>query len=160
MQVQFAVIDSDPLKLDKRGDFLAASPTIKTVQVASPINTENPHFLLDIPAGFFDYNYAYVPAWNKYYFLSEPVFIDGNRLTISCVCDVLTTNADGIKALSINLHRSTTAGNSYLSDNMRPTQSNRQCESHFFHDCRLLQNAESYNTDIVYVLSVQGGAHR
>lgn len=157
MQVQFAVIDSDPLKLDKRADFSAASPVTKSVQVAAPINTETPHFLLDIPAGFFNYNYAYVPTWDKYYFLSEPVFLDGNRLTVSGVCDVLTTNADDIKTLSINLHRSTTAGNTRLVDSLQPSQANRQCETIAFKDCLLGAN---YDTDIIYVLTVQGGAHR
>lgn len=157
MQVGFAKITCDPLKLDKTGDYTAATPTIKTVQISNPANVETPHFILDIPAGGdFDFNYCYIEKWGRYYFLGEPTYLDGNRLTISGVCDVLTSYADEIKKLSINLTRGTANFNSKLADNMRPAQANRQCETILFNDCEL---GAAYETDIVYVLTVQGGAH-
>lgn len=158
MQVGFAKITCDPLKLDKTADYTAASPTTKTVQISNPVNVETPHFILEIPfGGDFDFNYCYVQKWGRYYFLGEPTYLDGNRLTVSGVCDVLTSYADDIKALSINVHRSSTGTNSRIADNMQPSQANRQCETIAFKDCLLGAN---YATDIVYVLSVQGGAHR
>ena len=159
MQVKFAKIASDPLKLDKRPDFEAASPVEKSVQISAPINTEKPHFVLNV-SGDFDYNYAYVSAWGRYYFIGEPTYLDGNRLTVSGECDVLTSNADEIKQLTINIRRSTNKANKRISDPLRPVQSNRQCETIRFNDCGLIQTPSAYSTNIVYVLTVQGGAHR
>ena len=154
MTVQFATITSDPLKLDKRGDFQAANPVTITVEINQPCNTENPSFLLAV-SGVFSYNYAYVPKWGKYYFMGEPTFLDGNRLTVSGVCDVLTTNADEIKTLPINIVRADKP-NLKLPDKMRPSQVNRQSE--------IITLKGGYKpakpTDMRYVLTVQGGAHR
>lgn len=153
MELQVKKLSTDPLLLDKRPHF--TNPTTYTVQINNPVNVETPTFILNVN-GVFDANYAYVPEWDKYYFLGEPTYLDGNRLTVSGQCDVLTTNADEIKNLSINLARGTSNFNSKMADNMRPAQANRQCETIQFNDCHL---GAAYDTDIVYVLTVQGGAH-
>lgn len=155
MLAQFKQIDADPLLLDKRPLF--TNPAELSVQIHNQVNMEEPHFLLNV-SGVFSYNYAYVPLWGKYYFLGEPTYLDGNRLTVSAVCDVLTTNADEIKALSINLAR--TSGNQHnkrMRDGLQPSQVNRQCQT--------IEAKDSYiytanPDDIRYVLTVQGGAHR
>lgn len=153
MNVQFATINSDPLKLDKRPDFTAENPTTIAVQISQPCNIENPHFLLNV-SGVFSYNYCYVPLWDRYYFLGEPTFLNGNQLTVNGTCDVLTTNADEIKTLAINVTRSNKR-NAKMMDNLQPSQVNRQSE------IIKLQNSFSpaATGDIRYVLTVQGGAH-
>lgn len=153
MNVQFAAITADPLKLDKRPDFTAAEPVTIAVQISQPCNMENPHFLLNV-SGVFSYNYCYVPLWGKYYFLGEPTFLNGNQLTVNGTCDVLTTNADAIKMLSINVTRSDKR-NTKMMDNLQPSQVNRQSE------IITLKNSFSPAAvgDIRYVLTVQGGAH-
>ena len=154
MNVQFTVISVDPLKLDKRPDFTAAEPDTIAVQISQPCNIENPHFLLNV-SGVFSYNYCYVPLWDKYYFLSEPTFLNGNQLTVNGTCDVLTTNADEIKTLSINVTRSNRR-NAKMMDNLQPTQVNRQSEIMIFNN----SFSPAAAGDIRYVLTVQGGAHR
>ena len=151
MQLQVKKLSTDPLLLDKRPHF--TNPTTYTVQINNPVNVETPTFILNVN-GVFDANYAYVPEWGKYYFLGEPTYLDGNRLTVTGQCDVLTTNADEIKALSINVTRSNKL-NRYLHDNLQPSQVNRQSE---IITCK---NAFSpaATGDIRYVLTVQGGAH-
>lgn len=153
MNVQFAAISADPLKLDKRPDFTAAEPDTIAVQISQPCNMENPRFLLNV-SGVFSYNYCYVPLWGKYYFLGEPTFLNGNQLTVNGTCDVLTTNADAIKMLSINVTRSDKR-NTKMLDNLQPSQVNRQSE------IITLKNSFSPAAvgDIRYVLTVQGGAH-
>lgn len=154
MTVQFATITADPLKLDKRSDFNAANPTTYTVQIANPCNTENPVLLLDV-SGTFSYNYAYIPAWERYYFVSEPTYLNGHQFTVSGTCDVLTSNADEIKNLQINATRSNQK-NRLLVDNLRPSQTNRQCENLLLFDCDIDSSGAD---DIRYILTVQGGAH-
>lgn len=154
MDVKFATITSDPLKLDKRGDFQAANPVTVTVKIPQPCNTETPAFTLEI-SGVFSYNYAYIEKWGKYYFIGGPTYLDGNRLTVSGVCDVLTSNADEIKTLPINIVRGDKE-NKLLPDKMRTAQVNRQSE------ILLLTGGyvPAQPSDVRYVLTVQGGAHR
>lgn len=158
MQVGFATINCDPLKLDKSGDYTAAVPSVKTVQISNPANVETPHFILDIPAGgTFDYNYCYVQKWGRYYFLGEPTYLDGNRLTVAGVCDVLTTYADDIRNLDIIVNRTESVENAKIPDALQASQANRQSEILNFKDSPFSVN---FGTDIVYVLTVQGGSHR
>lgn len=158
MQVKFATINTDPLLLDKSGAFVAASPVEKTVQISNPANVENPHFILDIPAGgTFEYNYCYIQKWGRYYFLGEPTYLDGNRLTVSGVCDVLTTYADDIRNLDIIVNRTESVENTKIPDALQASQANRQSEILNFKDSPFSVN---FSTDIVYVLTVQGGSHR
>ena len=153
MLVRFCTLSCDPLKLDKRDDFANANPVNITVKASQPCNAENPVFILAV-AGVFSFNYCYVPLWGKYYFLGEPTYIDGTRLSITGTCDVLTTNADEIKQLTIIATRSNKT-NKKLSDKMRPVQVNRQSEIINFNN----SFSPAAAGDIRYVLTVQGGAH-
>lgn len=155
MQIQLSHVDVDPLTLDKRPHM---SNTLTTsVQISSPVNVDTPHFILNV-SGVFSYNYAYVPDWSKYYFLSEPTYLDGNRLTVGGSCDVLTSYADDIKNIPVNVIRSSGTGkNMRMVDSLQPSQVNRYCQTIEAKDS-LIYSANA--SDIRYVLTVQGGAHR
>lgn len=154
MQVTFGYTSADSLLLDKRGTF--TNQENKDCLINSPVNTENPVFILHI-TGVFSYNYAYVTKWGKYYFLGEPTHLDGNRVSVSGVCDVLTTYADDIKNLDIIVNRTESAENTKIPDALQASQANRQSEILNFKDSPFSVN---FGTDIVYVLTVQGGSHR
>lgn len=152
MQLHVKKLSTDPLLLDKRPYF--TDPVVYNVQVNNPLNVDAPTFILHV-TGVFDANYAYVPEWGKYYFLGEPTYLDGNRMAVTGQCDVLTTNADEIKLLSINVSRAGSNTNALLADRLRPSQANRQSE------IITLKNSFSPAAvgDIRYILTVQGGAH-
>ena len=154
MQVTFGYTSADPLLLDKRGTF--TNQVNMDCLINNPVNTENPVFILHI-TGVFSYNYAYVAKWGKYYFLGEPTHLDGNRVSVSGVCDVLTSNADEIAQLPVNLARAGTKFNARMVDSMQPSQANRQCQTIEAKDSLIYTANEN---DIRYVLTVQGGAHR
>lgn len=156
MKIQLAKIATDALKLDKRPDFVAASPTELTVEILEPIDRTNPTFILTNANAAAIYNYCYVPLWDKYYFLSPPEYLDGYRCAVSGAVDALTSNADAIKNLRIAVNRSGNRVNTKMVDRLRPSQANRQCETIKLNGSFSPVN---YSTDICYILTTQGGAH-
>lgn len=155
MQIQFGHVDTDPRTLDKRSDFNSKTIFPVTVDVYKPCDIHNPKFLLStgIISGW--YNYAYVPAWKSYYFLSEPIVIDGNRCTVTGDLDYLTTYADAIKTLNGYLIRTADNrhNNKYLPDR-KPTQENSACVTYQFDVAPFQAN---YSQDSIFVLTVIGG---
>ena len=104
MTVIFANITADRLRLDKRLEFSDAVQTSLNCQIYEPCNVDAPELLLSAQyvTGF---NYAYIPMWGKYYFVGDGTVIDGNRATLPLSVDILTTNADEIKGLTVRLRR-------------------------------------------------------
>lgn len=158
MQIQIGYVNVDPRTLDKRTNFTASSPTTYDIQIHKDCNIKKPTFLMSvgsIPPGK---NYCYVPLWHVYYFLDEPVIMDGERATVTGTLDYLTTYADAIKSLHAYLIRTADDDNKnkYLPDNKRPAQVNEICQTLKFNATPFRAN---YAQDIVYLLTVIGGDH-
>lgn len=150
-------ISVDPRTLDKTADFASSTPSDISAKVKENCSVMNPRFILTASVvDLINYNYCYVSDWGRYYYIDNMVTMPGGRTEIICREDVLTTNVDAIKALQISLIRSQSMSNKKMIDNYKPSQVNRQCETLEFKDCQLGAN---YATDIVYILTVQGGAH-
>lgn len=158
MIIKIGHVDVDPRTLDKRSNFNSNSPFDLDVQISQPCNIKKPAFLLDVSHVSPGYNYAYVPLWDVYYFLSEPTIIDGVRANVNGEMDYLTTYADGIKSLSGYLVRTadTAKRNKFLSDNRKQVQSNCREYTYQFNRSPFRAN---FATDIVYLLTVIGGIH-
>ena len=158
MQIQIGYVNVDPRTLDKRSVFTASNPVPYNIQIHNDCNIKKPVFLLSVSGLPLSGNYCFVPAWNAYYFLSEPVILDGERATVTGVLDYLTTYADGIKALHAYLIRTADDDNKnkYLPDNKRPAQVNEICQTLKFNATPFRAN---YAQDIVYLLTVIGGNH-
>lgn len=155
MQIQIAVITADNKKLDKRPEFNAANPVTVNMQLFTPCDIDSPTFILsNTYVG--NYNYAYVPKWDKYYFLGEPTIIDGNRCTISGKCDVLTTYADAIKELEVCVSRYEQQKNKYVMDGRMPKQARTYVENYYFNKLPFNFGFSDPN-DFHYVLAVVGG---
>lgn len=157
ISIQLGSVSVDPRTLDKRPSFTESQPATVSAQIKDACSIMQPTFILTAAAvDLVNYNYVYVQSWVRYYFIRNVITMPGSRVELQCREDVLTSNADEIKSIQINLARSTSQINPRLTDGSRPSQANRQCETIAFKDCLLGAN---YSTDIVYVLSVQGGAH-
>ena len=155
MTIQIGHVSVDPRVLDKRSNF-ATSETL-TIEIHDNCDIKKPVFLLDVSHVSAGYNYAYVPSWGIYYFLSEPVIMDGVRATVTGSIDYLTTYADGIKNLHGYLARTQDAekSNKFIRDT-KPVQQNRRCKTLQFNRSPFTAN---FATDIVYLLTVVGGDH-
>lgn len=157
ISIQLGSVSVDPRTLDKRPSFTESQPATVSAQIKDACSIMQPTFILTAAAvDLVNYNYVYVQSWARYYFIRNVITMPGSRVELQCREDVLTSNADEIKSMQINIARSTSQINPRLTDGSRPSQANRQCETISFKDCLLGAN---YSTDIVYVLSVQGGAH-
>lgn len=153
MNITIGTTNDDPRKLEKT---MSGGRTIP-VQIWKNCDVKKPAFLLDVRADDIHANYCYVPAWGSYYYLSEPVIMDGNRCTVTGTLDPLGTYAAEIRQLTGYLVRTADENykNEFLHDNM-PAQSNRQCMTYQFNRSPFTAN---FATDIVYILTVIGGRH-
>lgn len=64
-------------------------------------------------------NYCYIPMFNRYYFMSEPTILTGNRVQYKLTVDVLTTYANEIKNSEQVIIRDNT-GSTYIPDTKLP----------------------------------------
>lgn len=154
MQIMIGTVNADPRTLDKSGMMTNTRPI--DVQIWKNCDIKKPTFLLDVRAENVHANYCYVQEWNAYYFLSEPVVMDGVRCTVTGTLDYLTTYAGGIKNLTGYLIRTAdnTHVNKYLPDPHLPKQKNRMCRTYDFDRSPFTAN---YASDVVYILTVIGG---
>lgn len=130
MQIQIGQVDADPRVLDKSG--MMTNTRTLSVQIDKNCNIKKPVFLLDVVPYDVHANYCYVQEWNAYYFLGEPVIMDGRRCTVTGTLDPMTTYADKIKDLNAYLIRTQNSdkSNKYIQDPRRPEQENRKCRSY------------------------------
>lgn len=156
MQITIGTVSVDPRTLDKSG--LMRNVRTLQVQIDNNCNIKKPVFLLDVTGINTTANYCYVQSWNAYYFLSEPIVMDGVRCTVTGTLDPLTTYADSIKNLTGYLVRTETDAhkNRFINDAKRQAQTNRHCITYTFDRSPFTAN---YATDIVYLLTVIGGSH-
>lgn len=154
--MNIATITADNLKLDKRPDFNAASPVSVNMQLSTPCDIDNPTFILSNTYAT-NYNYAYVPKWDKYYFLGEPTIIDGERCTIPGKCDVLTTYADAIKNLNVNVVRQEYNKTPYIMDSRIAKTGRTFTENYYFSANPFTPSTGSLGEKYSYLLSVIGG---
>lgn len=158
MQIKIGSVNCDPRTLDKRSVFTASNPVTYNIQIHRECNIKKPVFLLSVSGLPLTGNYCFVPTWNAYYFLSEPVIMDGERATVTGELDYLTTYADAIKSLSAYVVRTAddTHKNKNLRDGKKPVQTNVLCRTLQFNASPFRAN---YSTDMVYLLTVVGGNH-
>lgn len=158
MTIFLCNIGADALKLDKRPDYNAATKRSMLCQLNTPINVDRPELILTVDAAT-GYNYAYIPAWRKYYFLHDATVLDGTRCMIPATCDVLTTNAEEIKNLNVRVKRYETNRNPDVQDNGVTKTARTHTDNYAFVD-----GYNFFMTDIGalspvyhYALSVVGG---
>lgn len=65
---------------------------------------------------FREYNYLYLPATKRYYFIQNVTSVRQNLLEIECKCDVLFTFKDSILNGYAKITRSKTNYNKYMQD--------------------------------------------
>lgn len=76
----------------------------------------------------FNFNYCYIPMWDKYYFVTNVTNMLNNIWRISLKCDVLMTYRKQIKKLNCLISRQENDYNAYLVDEKIPTQNNNNIE--------------------------------
>ena len=82
----------------------------------------NPTIILATTNNVFpDYNYAYIPTFGRYYFISD-IVSDGNLWYISCITDVLATYKSAVSAATLYLTRCSSVWDGDIIDTFYPVK--------------------------------------
>ena len=81
----------------------------------------DPVILMELPS-VPTFNYAQIPMFNRYYFVTDIVAVRTNLWEIHMHCDVLTTYRSPILNSMATLERQENLYNLYLPDNLLPTE--------------------------------------
>lgn len=81
----------------------------------------NPVVLIDgASAGVANFNYMYIPAFGRYYYITNVTAVTGALFEVHGKVDVLYTYRDQIRACMALIERQENSYNPYLQDNMLP----------------------------------------
>lgn len=109
MTVDFFTNNSDANTLEK--SFTAG--TTKTGNLKEPCSIEAPEITFS-NSGVIPYNYCYIPAFGRYYYIVDQTLLSNNRVRLSLKVDVLESFKENIKALNAIIEVSTNSNNKYL----------------------------------------------
>ena len=70
-------------------------------------------------------NYAYIPMWNRYYFVDDIVVMNDTLLSLTMTCDVLMTYRDTVMATPQEIVRAEALNSELYIDTERPIQLNK-----------------------------------
>ena len=70
-------------------------------------------------------NYAYIPMWNRYYFVDDIVVMNDTLLSLTMTCDVLMTYRDTVMSTPQEIVRAEALNSELYIDTERPIQSNK-----------------------------------
>lgn len=89
-----------------------------TGQLYMPTDILNPQITVDLFPGIFTYNYAYIPAFERYYFINDINISEGSHVTLTLSVDVLETWWNkGLGDSTQNVIRQENNYNMYIPDN-------------------------------------------
>ena len=66
------------------------------------MNTDTLFPEIKLSSDYSDYNYIFVPSFNRYYFVNEVERLSGEHIIVKCKVDVLMTYKDDILNLKCN----------------------------------------------------------
>lgn len=117
MEIQLCVNNSEVNKINKiLSDSISLLGTLK-----DETSITNPEILIEIenPSGF---NYAYIPEFNRYYFINDIISVGNNLWRISMHVDVLESFKNEILSQNCIIEKSTLGFDLYLPDENLITQ--------------------------------------
>lgn len=110
----------------------------------------NPSIRIESADNISTYNYAYIPEFGRYYYISDITSVRTNCWIISLRCDVLMSYSAQIKALRPIIEREEVGQSSGLIDSDMPISINKKVQKYYF--------PKGFTKDIQYVLTTSGGA--
>lgn len=125
--------------------------TIDTVHPVENCDMLNPSFILNNSTAATTYNYVYVSAFGRYYFITGRQLIRGSRVLINCAVDVLYTYSASISNCIGTITRSENPKSKNIHDSKFPLIAKMGLVQTFFSKTPF-SAANGYN----YLLTVQG----
>ena len=122
MKIQLLSISDDTRKINK-----TVNPITELLPCAVTEDSNsilNPKLLLKWNSNYIGANYAYIPEFQRYYFIDDISLNTGGNCVISLSVDVLYTYSAQIMQLTVTAARSSNKYNRYLNDNQQVTANN------------------------------------
>lgn len=110
----------------------------------------NPSIRIESDYNISGYNYAHIPGFGRYYYISDITSVRNKCWIISLRCDVLMSYSAQIKALRPIIEREEVGQSSGLIDSDMPININKKVQKYYF--------PKGFTKDIQYVLTTSGGA--
>ena len=109
------------------------------VQLTESVNIETPEILINRDDSIIGFDYAYIPAFNRYYFLNDMRIENGNQFRLLLESDPLESFRSQIDNSETIAKRSTNRGNPEIEDPLvvfknSPNYRTRKCETGFAPD--------------------------
>ena len=121
MIVQLLKTEDAPNVVDK----IVSGEIIKTnVHPVHPCSILQPTLEIDANTTLYEYNYAYIPDFGRYYYMSAPTLTTGGKMIVQLSVDVLKTYANSIRMCSATILR-TEGAPTLVPDDKLPIDSNR-----------------------------------
>ena len=89
-----------------------------TAEIQYDVSITDPVLIMEAAAVLEDANYFYIAEWDRYYFITNRVYLDGNRIEISGHVDVLASFKNEILQSDCIAARSASNSNPYIIDNL------------------------------------------
>lgn len=96
-----------------------------------------------------NFNYAYIPEFNRYYFLTDVTSVNNKLWEISLHCDVLFSHMNGIMGLTCDIGRNEFEYDLLLSDDLRTSECTYDVEIHELEDGDNLFSIPDNNIDLM-----------
>lgn len=114
MEVRFYVFSKQ-----KNSTARPKSDPTKTIdcQLKEPTNIMHPIIIVPYNISYV-VNYAYIPIFKRYYYVTDITYLTGNRIEAQFEVDVLATYKDNISSYSCFVERSASNYNLYMDDNL------------------------------------------
>lgn len=122
MQIQLLSISDDTRKINKTVNQITELLPCAVTEDSNSIL--NPRLLLKWNTGYIGANYAYIPEFQRYYFIDDISLNTGGNCVISLSVDVLYTYSAQILQMTVTAARSSNKYNRYLNDNQQVTTNN------------------------------------
>ena len=108
----------DPRLVDKTSSL--RNDTTLTLYLNTQCDVINPVFSINYNKDWTQYNYAYIPDWGRYYFITDYKSDGGQKLYLTLGIDVLNTYKTAIKGCDATVIRQENAGINYVIDDKLP----------------------------------------
>lgn len=109
----------------------------------------NPSIRIESADNISAYNYAYIPEFGRYYYITDIHIVRTNCWTVSFRCDVLMSYSDQIKAITGVVVRQESNPNKLLVDRLERLQSNK--------DIDILYYPDAFSKNLQFILVTAGG---
>lgn len=89
-----------------------------TANIQYEVSITDPVLIMNNDSSLVNANYFYIAEWARYYFITNRVYLDGNRIEITGHVDVLASFKNEILNSDCIAERSASNSNPYIIDNM------------------------------------------